>query len=400
MKLFWVSCYCGANTFDKLFEILKSKPEVSIQHYLSLLLSGININGVQNITISERQISRGQKPYYWKSYKEELKNGDIVEYLPFLTIPLLGQIIRANAVFFKLLGYLIWGEKPRVIICDVMRFWVSTPALLFGKIFKVKVVGFAADIPQMYFHQYKGKVTWIQSLLRKLYSSITTHYDAYIELSSYMDECINPKKRPKIVIEGIVGSSEESIFKIKNKEYAHSNKIILYTGGLYEKYGVKMLVDAVAERKDSSIELWLLGKGELETYIQSVSSPNIKFFGYCPHEKVIAMQQDADFLINPRFSNEDYTKYSFPSKIMEYLVSGTPIIGTRLKGIPDDYFDYIIPIEEETISGLNVVFDKILHMTASECEILGKKGKQYVLQQKNNIIQSNRLIDWIENNFN
>lgn len=397
MRLFWVSCYCGSNTFDKLFKCLKNKPEVSIQNYLSLLLSGVNYNGVQNTTLSERQISRGQKIIYWKAYKEDLENSDIIEYLPFVTVPVIGQIFRFCAVLFKLINYLLRGEKPQLIICDVMRFWVSTPALLFGKLFGVKMVGFAADIPQMYLHQYKGRVSWIHSLQRKFYSSVTTHYDAYIELSSYMDEHINPHKRPMIVIEGLVDSiTIESSQKQTKKQHANKNIILMYTGGLYEKYGVKMLIDAVASRTDSKIELWLLGKGELEEYINTLNNENIKFLGYCPHDKVVKMQQQADFLINPRFSNEDYTKFSFPSKIMEYLVSGTPVISTKLKGIPNEYFNYIIPIEEETISGLNDAFDTVLRMSASEYTSLGERGRQFVLQKKNNKIQAMRLISWIE----
>ncbi|SNU03301.1 Glycosyltransferase involved in cell wall bisynthesis [Prevotellaceae bacterium MN60] len=289
-------------------------------------------------------------------------------------------------------------EKPQLVICDVMRFWVSTPALLFGKIFGVKMVGFAADIPQMYLHQYKGNISWIHSLQRKFYSSITTHYDAYIELSSYMDEHINPKNRPMIVVEGLVDSTSVVNHQDRQieRQTSSNNIILMYTGGLYEKYGVKMLIDAVASRKDSKIELWLLGKGELEEYLSTLNNANIKYFGYCPHDKVVTMQQQADFLINPRFSNEDYTKYSFPSKIMEYLVSGTPVISTRLKGIPDVYFNYIIPIEEETVEGLSVVLDQILQMDTDELNTLGNKGRDFVLKNKNNSVQAKRIVDWLE----
>lgn len=398
MRLFWVSCLCSSSTFDELFKELKNKPEVSIQHYLALLISGLSNNGIKNTTLCDRQISRGNGRLFWRGYKEQDNNDHIIEYLPFISIPVVSQIVRFCAVIIKLIGYLLRREKPQLVICDVMRFWVSTPALLFGKIFGVKMVGFAADIPQMYLHQYKGNISWIHSLQRKFYSSITTHYDAYIELSSYMDEHINPKNRPMIVVEGLVDSTSVVNHQDRQieRQTSSNNIILMYTGGLYEKYGVKMLIDAVASRKDSKIELWLLGKGELEEYLSTLNNANIKYFGYCPHDKVVTMQQQADFLINPRFSNEDYTKYSFPSKIMEYLVSGTPVISTRLKGIPDVYFNYIIPIEEETVEGLSVVLDQILQMDTDELNTLGNKGRDFVLKNKNNSVQAKRIVDWLE----
>ena len=37
------------------------------------------------------------------------------------------------------------------------------------------------------------------------------------------------------------------------------------------------------------------------------------------------------------------------SKIFEYMVSGNPVLSTRIKGIPDEYFDYIIPLDSPSI---------------------------------------------------
>ena len=38
--------------------------------------------------------------------------------------------------------------------------------------------------------------------------------------------------------------------------------------------------------------------------------------------------------VNPRQNNEEFTKYSFPSKTMEYLASGVPVVAYKLDGIP------------------------------------------------------------------
>ena len=39
------------------------------------------------------------------------------------------------------------------------------------------------------------------------------------------------------------------------------------------------------------------------------------------HPKIVKEEKKSTLLVNPRFTNEEYTKYSFPSKNMEYMAS-------------------------------------------------------------------------------
>ena len=62
----------------------------------------------------------------------------------------------------------------------------------------------------------------------------------------------------------------------------------------------------------------------------------------------------ADVLVNPRPNEGEYTKYSFPSKNIEYLLSGNPVVGYMLSGMPEDYrrFVYEISPNSEPADGL------------------------------------------------
>ena len=72
------------------------------------------------------------------------------------------------------------------------------------------------------------------------------------------------------------------------------------------------------------------------------NNEKIKYFGVIDFESILLRQKNTDLLINPRPSIDEYTKYSFPSKIMEYMASGTPVLTTKLSGIPMEYYDYYI----------------------------------------------------------
>ena len=54
----------------------------------------------------------------------------------------------------------------------------------------------------------------------------------------------------------------------------------------------------------------------------------------------------AAVLVNPRPNNEEYTKYSFPSKDIEYLLSGKPTVAFLLDGMPKCYQDFLYVVDQ------------------------------------------------------
>ena len=101
-------------------------------------------------------------------------------------------------------------------------------------------------------------------------------------------------------------------------------------------------------------------------------------------------------LINPRPTNEEYTKYSFPSKNMEYMVSGTPILTTKLPGMPKEYYKHVYLIEEENVDGLKNILIDILNKPVEELYKFGNGAKEFVLNKKSNIMQAKKIINMID----
>lgn len=110
------------------------------------------------------------------------------------------------------------------------------------------------------------------------------------------------------------------------------------------------------------------------------------------NDVVIQAELDADLLINPRPTHEEFTKYSFPSKNMEYMATGTPVLTTNLPGMPEEYKQYVYLMEDETEQGVC----KVLLSVFSESESIrfekGLQAKRFVLKQKNNAKQAERLL--------
>ena len=93
-------------------------------------------------------------------------------------------------------------------------------------------------------------------------------------------------------------------------------------------------------------------------------------------------QREATVLVNPRTSEGEFTKYSFPSKTMEYLASGTPCIMNKLKGIPQEYFKFIFFPENESVFELSQIIIEICKKEQSELNKIGELAKRFIFENK------------------
>lgn len=74
--------------------------------------------------------------------------------------------------------------------------------------------------------------------------------------------------------------------------------------------------------------------------------------------------------MNPRPNNESYTKYSFPSKDIEYLLSGKPTVAFLLDGMPECYRDflYVIDQNKEITSAIHDALAAAISTSKGEAE--------------------------------
>jgi len=216
--------------------------------------------------------------------------------------------------------------------------------------------------------------------------------DCFVLLTKQMAEYLKIDK-PFCVMEGI--SSPES----KGADYQlQDKKIILYTGTLHKKFGIMNLIDAFQQIKDPNYELRICGVGDSEDAIKAAAQKDerIHFWGKLPREQVLEWQSKATVLVNPRQNNEEFTKYSFPSKTMEYLSSGVPLVAYKLDGIPDEYDSYIFYVKENSLSCLADTIRQVCEMPESKRAAAGKAGREFVLNQKNSAEQVKKITNLLQ----
>ena len=150
-------------------------------------------------------------------------------------------------------------------------------------------------------------------------------------------------------------------------------RAVYFAGALVDAAGVDLLLDAIPLVQDPSVEFWFSGRGPLEDRLkqQAATDPRIRFHGFVTQEQYSDMLQRAAVLVNPRPSRMLENRYNFPSKLIEYLAAGRPIISTATSDVAEHYGSSLIVLKDETPQGLARCIENVLNTPADERRAIG-----------------------------
>lgn len=386
MEIIYISTVTSKKLMNRIIEESKNKPLQSIQKFHRLICEGFVKNNVEIKTYSSIPMSRKISSKFIWFNKKEKENGVEYNYIPFINIKIIRQICTFIGITFNIIKECIKNKKQKVFICDILNTTISSTTLVLSKIFRFKCIAIVTDLPR--------DMTNARKLSGKINECLQSKYDGYIILTEAMNEIVNTNKKPSVVIEGIADS--EIIRENENIE-KYKEKVCMYAGGLYEKYGVKALIEAFLAIENKDMRLHLYGAGDLEDYIKELKDDRVKYYGVVKNDVIVEEEKKATLLINPRFTSDEYTKYSFPSKNIEYMASSTPLLTTKLPGMPKEYYDYIYCFDEESIEGMQKTLLTILNKPTKELMQKGDLAKKFVLKNKNNKVQVDKIVNLITN---
>lgn len=388
MKLLYISALSSSRMINEIYKSSGNNPGFAVQKFSRLLVKGLTINGADVIALSNPPIPAGQKRMVF--FGKETEDGVQYKYIPFLNI----SVLKHLCLFFYAFVYvLFWGcrnKREKAIVCDVLSVSVCMGALLASTINRVRSVGVVTDIYGLMVGNAKGSL--ISNLACFLNNFYVSSFDRYVLLTSQMNERVNPKRKPHIVMEALCDLSMAK--HDVQKEDKSSPREVIYAGGIHERYGLKMLAESFVEANVPDARLVYYGSGPyVEEYKKLCAAhPNLEYRGVAPNEEIVAEELKATLLINPRPTTEEFTIYSFPSKNMEYMASGTPLLTTKLPGMPEDYYPYVYLFEEESIQGYAYALRKVLSQSSDMLYAKGVQAKKFVLQNKNYIVQAQRVL--------
>ena len=399
MKLFYFGSVCSNEVFNETVAQSRVKPSASAQNFETALIKGFSEHEGTEVTIASAEsiaMFPGGNRLFLKKRKDVLTERCFANIIPAINLPLLKQVGHANGAAKLLKKWLRdnESEQEKCVLLYGIYPAVAQKLLQVCRAHNCKIFALITDVPSTMFTYTKSK-----NLLKRMFSgtyrdlavSLQDQFDGYIYLTRAMSDEVAPGK-PYVVIETI---ADTKIFDHVGVVERTSPPALMYAGALYKKYGVDLIVDAF-ERTKSGCELWLFGSGDYESEImdRAKRNPGIRFFGRVSREEVLKREKEASLLLNIRNADDRYTRFSFPSKMVEYMLSGTPLLTTKLEGIPEEYYSCCHTVSERDADKIAEKIDLIL-AEYNENDI-GEKAQRFVMEQKNARTQAGKLLEFLK----
>lgn len=328
-----------------------------------------------------------------------LAGGLWVKFMPFLNLPVLRPLTVGLAVVINLIRWSWQQREPAHKI--VYTFNLTEPPGLFtlisARLIGAKVV---ASLNDIYIPGELVPGTFVRRLDFWLQKKLIPHLDGLVVVNRRIIEDFAPNK-PFVRIEGAIN---EVFFHRDHSDSHHSNEaeapfIIASAGTLWEVNGINELLEAFALLPGHRYRLHIAGRGPLEAKVRQAAQldPHIKYWGYLSYEEVLAFYADADVLINMRLTKTVKTDYFFPSKTIEYLASGTPVITTCTGHIEQEYAEFAFLLRDETPPALARMIEQVAALDLELRMQKGQAAREYIRTHNTWEIQGRRVVEFIYN---
>ncbi len=389
MRILYGYSNCTDKTYNRIVSERNVHTMVPDQKYHSLMIKGFSKNGAEVCAFSGLPINRAVTARKLVREQDEKEGNATFHYITTLNYPGIRQLMIFFGAFFGIMR--TKKDKETFAVCDGLNAAIAAAFSFACRLRKIPCVAIVTDLPDMF---DSGR------LRKKASNFLLGRFDGYVFLTEYMNEYLG-KNKPYIVLEGHVDSAVSDMNQEASYEEQTGEKIVLYAGNIHTKYGIGILAEgfALADIPDTILRVY--GDGDYKEQLKKLcdSHPNIRYMGRIGNEVIVREEQKASLLVNPRPTAPEYTKYSFPSKNMEYMVSGTPTLTTKLPGMPEEYYPYVYLLEDESPDGVAAKLREIFSAPFEERKQKALSARRFVSENKSNIVQSRKILDFLRSEF-
>ncbi|MBA7625445.1 D-inositol-3-phosphate glycosyltransferase [subsurface metagenome] len=157
--------------------------------------------------------------------------------------------------------------------------------------------------------------------------------------------------------------------------------VLFFMGWLYKFSGLKEVALKLAESKNHSLKLLVVGEGDTYEELQQIREEyhlhdRIILTGKKPYEEIPAFIAASDICLLPAYPWESIMQDIVPIKMYEYMAMGKPVISTRLPGIVEEFgknngVAYVDRPEDVISKAIELARD-------GSAKKLGLKGREFV----------------------
>ena len=383
MHIVYAVTTCSDPVYEQLFQKAKVKPAFQSQKYHRLLIEGLAA-GAKVDVVANPPVNRSLMEKSRIRLPEETQGGADYHYIPAIRNPVFKLLAVGFGTFFKTLRCL---RGDSAVVVDCLNRVAALSGMLAARLRGRPCVGIVTDLPDMLGGSRFSK---------RLANFVIRHCTHYVLLTEAMNDYLNKAHKPYVVLEG----QSDIAMKAKKPSLAEkiTPRVCLYAGGVSREYGLQELTEGFLLADLPNTQLHIYGPGDYVKELKAMKDPRVFYGGMLLSSEIVEKERQATLLVNPRPTDAEYVKYSFPSKTMEYMASGTPVLTTVLPGMPKEYYPYVDLIREETAQGVAKALREVLSHSDQELLEKGCRARDFVLEGRNNVVQASRILKMLEEN--
>jgi glycosyltransferase involved in cell wall biosynthesis len=177
-----------------------------------------------------------------------------------------------------------------------------------------------------------------------------------------------------------IGIDNEIVSNINcNKDREFGNLFhVVYTGSLEYYNGIELMINAFKDINRNDVVLDIYGDGILRGVVEEAANEyfNINYYGIVSRDEIYRIHNNANLLLNLRDMTSPVCKYAFPSKLIEYMATGTPVLSTKV--IDDQKFENAIFILNDYSSKCVVSMINHIIENPENLNIISKNQIEYI----------------------
>ena len=400
MKILFLGSLVSQESMEELNKNSTVKASVAPVNYETMLVKGLAENGAEVEALSVPAVAAfpGSKYKLMHKKDENLDFGVKIKWLPFVNVQFVKQLTVKMSTKKALRKWLKENKdtEDKLVMMYSIYPPYTDPAVKLCKKYGCHLNTVITDLPEyMYtWKNSKGLRGMYANKLKKDMLRLQNSCDSYILFTKKMASRMEVENKPYIVSEGFC---DESVFDNVPKQEKYPKKTVVYGGNLSKLYGIRTLLDGFMKTQ-GDYEMHLYGAGADSSYIEECAEKDerIKFFGRVSRNELLCALKKASLLVINKPTSDDYSNYSFSSKILEYMTSGTPVLTTRVGGMPEEYYDYFYFIDNESPEGIAKSLEEALSKSENELSEFGERAKSFAVEEKNYKKQCEKIVTFLE----
>lgn len=334
-------------------------------------------------------------PLFIKGESVKLTDDKDIEILPTFNLKVVKNFVWAyycKRIIKK------WAKKHNGEPLDVLVYNIYTPSLsslysacesvganLHAILYDLGVPPKRLGLPKLTMWAYKAGEQIARKYLPKIAGRIV--------INENIVEHYAPGKDYILIDGGVNEQVIGNLFTLnENKESSYN---LVLAGMLWDQNGTKLVLDMLSLHPELKVKVYFAGKGIDVPLIEkdSQNDDRIIYTGMLTMEELFKLYEKADILLNLRLEEE--VDFHFPSKLLEYMVTGKHVLSTPVAHAERDYGKFMSILHDKTPDGLAHLLCDIMNRGKSSLYKQGCQAREYMLTERTWQHRTKEILEYI-----